>query len=218
MSGCFETKPFTDEFTTDASLEGWGVVYKDQHFYEPWEDEEDTLIDELELMTVLVALQILPILKSQANLRVFCDNTVANAYIKYMGGKVKRLDIIARQIWDLLEKHDAFLTATYVQSAKNVADKFTRGFSQETKRFFDLEVQLNPSVFRQKIWKKGPFIPQIDWFASNANKQLPRFCAWKEGTDGAEYRDAFMHNWGSEPGYLFPPFALLPKVQRPHLF
>ena len=81
MSRCFETQPFTNEFTTDASLEGWGVVYTSQHFFGPWEDEEETLIDELELMTVMVALEIFPVVKDQANLQVFCDNTVAIAYM-----------------------------------------------------------------------------------------------------------------------------------------
>ena len=52
-----------------------------QHFFGPWEDEEETLIDELELMTVMVALEIFPVVKDQANLQVFCDNTVAIAYM-----------------------------------------------------------------------------------------------------------------------------------------
>jgi hypothetical protein len=143
---------------------------------------------------------------------VYCDNTVAIAYINHMGGNVNRLHKIARQIWDLLEEHDAFLTATYIASAANIADQYTRGFERNEKRFFDLEVQLNPRVFQAEIFRQGPFSPHVDWFASRFNTQLPRFCAWQEGIEGAEFIDAFVHNWSLCPGYMFPPFGLLPKV------
>jgi site-specific recombinase XerD len=200
-------------FTADASLEGWGVVHHDTYRCGPWEDSDDP-IDELELTTVLIALQVLPILQPGANLRVYCDNTVAIAYVNHMGGNVARLHYIARQIWDVLEEHDAFLTAVYVPSAANIADKYTRGFAPATKRFFDLEVQLDPSVFRATILSEGPFSPCFDWFASCFNAQLPRFCAWQEGLDGAELIDAFAHDWSSFPGYMFPPFGLIPKVLK----
>jgi hypothetical protein len=197
----------------DASLEGWGVVYEDQSFSGLWDDTY-TSIDELELATILVALEVLPVLTPSANLRVFCDNTVAIAYVNHMGGKVPRLNVVARRIWDLLEDKNAFLTATYVASAANVADSLTRGFLAKTRRFFDLEVQLNPSIFHSHVLYSGPFVPEIDWFASCHNKQLPRFCAWQEGLHGAEYLDAFQHDWSQTPGYMFPPFALLPKVLK----
>jgi hypothetical protein len=210
IARCFETQPFSAEFTTDASLEGWGVVFGEQYYYGAWEQQEEP-IDELELMTILIALQLLPILHQNANLRVFCDNTVAIAYVNHMGGNVRRLNSIARQIWDLLEEKNAFLTAVYVPSAKNIADQYTRGVVNN-KRFFDLEVQLNPVVFRDYVLGKGPFSPEIDWFASADNTQLPRFCAWQEGIDGAEMIDAFAHAWSNDVGYMFPPFGLIPKV------
>jgi hypothetical protein len=128
-----------------------------------------------------------------------------------MGGNVRRLDTIAREIWDLLEEHEAFLTAVYVPSADNIADQFTRGVVSK-KRFFDLEVQLNPEIFQTCVAHQGPFQPEIDWFASAYNTQLPRFCAWQEGVEGAEYVDAFVHCWSTCPGYMFPPFGLIPKV------
>jgi hypothetical protein len=76
-------------------LEGWGVVHGNQYFYGPW-DNEETFIDELELTTVLLALQILPVLTVGANLRVFCDNTVAIAYINHMGGNVVSLKTLSK--------------------------------------------------------------------------------------------------------------------------
>jgi hypothetical protein len=213
ISRCFQDKPFTATFTTDASLEGWGVVFGDEYKCGTWEDNDDP-IDELELTTILIALQVLPVLKPRANLQVFCDNTVAIVYVNHMGGKVRRLDRIARQIWDLVEAKDAFLTAVYVPSAQNVADQFTRGFDENCHRFHDLEVQLNPAVFHNTILGHGLFSPDFDWFASCDNKQLPRFCAWQEGREGAEFVDAFAHDWSQTVGYMFPPFGLLPKVLR----
>jgi hypothetical protein len=210
ISRCFQVQPFSADFTTDASLEGWGVVYNDESYYGVWEDRDEH-IDELELATVLIALQLLPIVTTGANLRVFCDNTVAIAYINNMGGNVKRLEVLARHIWQILEKKSAFLTAVYVPSERNVADQYTRGVVTN-KRFFDLEVQLNPEIFLSHVLGKGPFTPEFDWFASSFNTQLPRFCAWQEGREGAECIDAFVHDWSCVVGYMFPPFGLLPKV------
>ncbi len=188
------------------------MVHDDEYLYGPWEADETRPIDELELTTILLALQLLPVLQEDAHLHVYCDNTVAIAYVNHMGGNVGRLHRIARQIWDLLEEYNAFLTATYVASADNVADQYTRGFEAKSKRFFDLEVQLNPSVFQNVVLAKGPFTPEIDWFASCFNAQLPRFCVWQEGLEGAEFFDAFKHDWSQCPGYMFPPFGLLTKV------
>ncbi len=187
------------------------MVHAGNSYYGPW-DNTRTSIDELKLATILVALEILPVLTSNANLHVFCDNTVAIAYVNHMGGKIPRLNILARRIWDLLEAQNATLTATYVASVDNIADLFTRDFSARTRRFFDLEVQLNPEIFANHVLREGPFTPKIDWFASCFNTQLPRFCAWQEGVEGAEFIDAFQQRWSTCPGYMFPPFSLLPKV------
>jgi hypothetical protein len=73
---------------------------------------------------------------------------------------------------------------------------------------------VNPVVFSSQILSSGPFIPEIDWFASCDNAQLPRFCAWPEGTTGAECIDAFQQDWSCVPGYMCPLFALLPKVLK----
>jgi hypothetical protein len=208
ISTCFETREFTEELTTDASLEGWGAIWREKRVFGVWEDVTLNPIDELEMRAVLAALQTLPILQHGVNVLLHCDNTTAVAYINKMGGTVHRLHVIARQIWDLLEKQNAFMHAVYVPSAENPADELTRGFKRS--KFLDLEVQLNPEVF-QSWFQTGPFIPTIDWFASSSNTQLPRFCSWLPSPD-ATFTDAFSHNWGGEPGYMFPPFSLLPRI------
>ncbi len=195
---------------TDASLEGWGAIWKHQRIYGGWEKEE-LRIDELELQTVLFALQSFPILQEHKVISVRCDNTVAVAYLNHMGGRIPRLDKIARKIWHYLEDNKAFILATYIPTDINPADELTRGLVSRA-QVRDIEVQLNPTVFHQ-LKSQGPFQPVIDWFASSLNSQLPRFYTWSEVSKaGAEGYDAFSFFWGEEVGYMFPPFNLLTRV------
>jgi hypothetical protein len=197
---------------TDASLQGWGAIWEGREFFGPWESEEEERIDELELLAVLFAVQIWPLeVESGVTVHLWCDNQVAVSYIRKMGGRVERLDKIARQIWLELEKRDSFMVASYINTHENPADALTRGVSNK-RQLLDLEVQLNPLVF-DELLQSGPFTPVIDWFASSDNHQLPRFYAWKRDS-AAEGIDAFDFDWGFEPGYIFPPFTLIPRILR----
>jgi hypothetical protein len=208
----FEEPQPTTTVTTDASLEGWGVIWEEKQAFGGWEKEE-TRIDALELKTVLFALQIFPVAQRHKVISVRCDNTVAVAYLNNMGGRIPRLDRIARRIWHHLESHDAFIVATYIATDVNPADALTRGLVSRA-QIRDVEVQLNPQLFAQ-IKLRGPFSPVIDWFASSLNYQLPRFYVWREVSRSmAEGTDAFSYHWGHECGYMFPPFSLLPRVIR----
>ncbi len=79
----------------------------------------------------------------------------------------------------------------------------------------DTEVQLNPAVFHQ-LKNSGPFQALIDWFALDENAQLPRLFTWfANGQTAAEGNDAFTHSWSNTPGYMFPPFSLIPRIIHP---
>jgi hypothetical protein len=191
-------------------LEGWGAIWEGQQVFGGWEKEESR-IDELELQAVLAALQSFPIAQTHKVIRARVDNTVAVAYINHMGGRIPRLNRIARKIWDVLEANDAFLIATYIPTHENPADELTRGLVSKFQTR-DIEVQLNPSTFRW-LKNRGPFQPVIDWFASSVNAQLPRFYSWIETEkSAAEGFDAFSFSWRSECGYMFPPFNLIPRI------
>ncbi len=206
----FEQLIPTTTIITDASLEGWGAIWGQQQVFGSWEKDE-VRIDELELKTVLMALQTFPVAKEHSVISVRCDNTVAVAYINHMGGRISRLNKIATQIWELLERHNSFVIATYIPTHENPADQLTRGVVSQA-QIRDIEVQLNPRIFAN-IQDRGPFFPVIDWFATSANTQLPRFYTWREVSQStAEGYDAFSFNWGREVGYMFPPFNLLPRV------
>ncbi len=144
-------------------------------------------------------------------IQLCCDNQVAVAFIRNMGGRVERLDKIARQIWLELEGRNLFMVASYIDTDENPADLLTRGVSNK-RQLLDVEVQLNPDVFCEAV-RSGPFVPVIDWFASVENAQLLRFYAWR-ADPSAEGIDAFDFCWGVEPGFMFPPFALIPRILR----
>lgn len=99
----------TTTLITDASLQGWGVIWDGDEFYGPWESEDECLINELELLAVLFAIQIWPLeQQDHVTIQLWCDNQVAVAYLRNMGGRVERLDRIARSIWCELEKEVLF--------------------------------------------------------------------------------------------------------------
>jgi hypothetical protein len=208
----FRKREFSHRLTTDASLEGWGAICGQQQVYGVWQPRDSPLIDELELETVLLALRQLPISFRGAIISLRIDNQVAMAYVNNMGGKVARLDVIAREIWTFLATNNAFMVASYVPSRDNPADDLTRLFRRQDVRTLELEGMLHPDLFHFILERSNP-APEIDWFASEANAQLPVFCAWTEAPS-AVFFDAFSQDWTQLIGYMFPPFSLLPRILR----
>jgi hypothetical protein len=197
---------------TDASLQGWGFIYEGQEFFGPWDSESEERIDECELLAILYAIQCWPIdLREGSVIQLWCDNQVAVAYMRNLGGRVERLNTIAREIWLELEKRKVWLVASYINTKDNPADALTRGVTNK-RQLLDCEVKLNSLVFDELV-TQGPFRPQIDWFASSRNAQLPRFYSWNRDP-AAEGVDAFAFPWNVEEGYIFPPFVLIPRILR----
>jgi hypothetical protein len=163
-------------------------------------------------MAILFAVQCWPChVSSGTVIQLWCDNQVAVAYIRNMGGRVERLDRVAREIWSKLEARDVFMLLSYINTKVNPADALTRGVSNK-KQLLDCEVQLKPEIFQWLI-QQGPFEPDVDWFASSVNAQLPRYYTWN-ADPAAEGVDAFWFYWGKENGYVYPPFALIPRILR----
>jgi hypothetical protein len=204
----FNPRQPSTTLTTDASLQGWGAIWGEEKIFGAWEEVEDR-IDELELLTVLLALQTWDLAQRHDTILLRCDNTVAVAYVNHKGGRIERLNEIAQKIWCHLENHGSFMIAAYIATDVNPADALTRGVVSNV-QLKDIEVQLNPDSFRF-LMTQGPFCPNIDWFASSMNAQLDRFYSWKP-EPAAEGIDAFSFFWGMEPGYIFPPFCLIPRI------
>jgi hypothetical protein len=130
-----------------------------------------------------------------------------------MGGRIFRVNRVAKRIWEKLEEAGSFMQAVYIAMGDNPADALTRGITSR-KRMLDTEVQLNPLIF-QTIYAVGPFVPTVDWFASDVNHQLPEFYVWHhQSQTAAKGFDAFTVSWTSKPGYVFPLFSLIPRILR----
>jgi hypothetical protein len=208
----FEVPIPSSTLITDASLEGWGIIWDGVELFGPWDTECEERIDECELLAILYAVQCWPAeVPDGSTVQLWCDNQVAVAYIRNMGGRVERLDRVAREIWTELEKRQVFMIASYINTKENPADALTRGVTNK-RQLLDCEVQLNPSVF-ESLCVQGPFCPEVDWFASSENHQLSRFYSWKPNP-AAEGCDAFSFYWGDVNGYIYPPFVLIPRILR----
>jgi hypothetical protein len=208
----FEYMVPTSTLITDASLEGWGIIWDGHEMFGPWDTEFEEGIDECELLAILYVMQSWPAnVPAGTVIQLWCNNQVAVSYVQNMGGRVECLDRIARKIWLELEQRKVFMVVSYINTKENPADALTRGVTNK-RQLLDCEVQIKPEVFE---WLKtcGPFVPWIDWFASYVNAQLPRYFSWNRDP-AAEAVDAFNFDWGGTEGYMFPPFTLIPRILR----
>jgi hypothetical protein len=212
IQNTFASRQFSAHFTTDASMEGWAGVFGSKKVSGIWDEVDDQVeIAFLELKAVYLALQAFFRETRNATIHLSIDNTVAMAYVNHMGGRIPRYDALARRIWRFLEERDMFIVASFVPSHKNKADYLTRLSKQRLAwRFQELEFQLLPKWFNFAC-KHFKCRPTIDWFASDDNAQIPRFCAW-ESAKRASCFDAFAYSWSVDISYIFPPFALIPRV------
>lgn len=213
LKNSFLPPKFSLFLVTDASLQGWGAVCGDQKLAGTWDFDDTIEIAFLELKAIWLAVKHLSHILQDQVIHLSTDNQVAQCYVNKMGGRRPSYNRVAVKIWALLEARNAFMSAFYVKSSDNVADPLSRlSSSRSLDRFRDIEFQLLPAWFKE-ISDMFGFQPEIDWFASPRNTQLPTFCVWEAG-EGASFFDAFGHDWSVAKAYLFPPFALIPRVLR----
>jgi hypothetical protein len=193
-------------------LSGWGAICGEITIWEAWNGSEPQDMAFLELNAVLRALVALPISWFRQSIHLRTDSVTAQAYINKMGGGIERLSILVSRIWSFLEQHEAFLVAFYIPTQENPADPFSRMATRRFHRFLDTELHLSPSIFSSAC-THFHILPTIDWFASDDNHLLPRFCVFRF-SQRACASDAFSLSWATEVSYLFPPFSLLNRVLR----
>jgi hypothetical protein len=141
-----------------------GGVMNNQKVSGRWTQAETLLhINVLELRAVQFALlTLVPDLTSQ-NIQIQIDNSSAVAYINHMGGThSKRMNSIAKEIWDWAIQRNIHLTAVHIPGLENVkADFLSRHFLDQ------MEWQLNRFLFNKIVLNL--FHPQVDLFASRLN-------------------------------------------------
>ena len=130
-------------------------------------------INELELLAIYHGVRAFCKHYTDVHIKVMCDNTTAVSHINNMGGtKSLRCNQQTKLIWSWCEKRSIWLTAAFIPGIENIeADSASRKFNENT------EWMLNPDIFASIANKFG--WPEIDLFASLANKQIKNFASWK---------------------------------------
>ena len=191
---------------TDASLEGWGAHLGLFQIADRWKGLWlDQHINVLELEAVFRALQYFQSRVQNLCVMVRSDNTTTVAYINRQGGTHSRsLWLVTKRLFAWCQRHKVTLQARHLPGKENtIADLLSRLQGAPT------EWSLSPLVI-PLIWQVFGQ-PTVDLFASEANAQLPVFCALSPG--GGVWRiDAFSFPWLPALAYAFPPFALIPRV------
>lgn len=194
---------------TDASSHGWG--YFDQthqvHYGEQWDEEvsDSTHINVLELRAVRLMLEHRGEVLSNKHVRVFADNTTTVACISKGGSaRSKPCQQETEAIWEATDNRDTMLTIRFCPGVDNIeADWASRVFTDAG------EWSLDRAIVQELFRKLGK--PNIDMFASRANKQLPEFVS-RDFDRSAAGTDALALDWHDTNGFFFPPFSCLSRV------
>ncbi|CAB0017744.1 unnamed protein product [Nesidiocoris tenuis] len=159
--------------SSDASRTGWGCICRNERAF-GWWSEDDLLnhINFLELKAIFLGLQSFASNLENIKILIRTDNTTALASVNKMGSiQHKKLNTLARKIWQWCEARNIWIFASYITSKDNhEADAASRILPPET------EWMLDENVFQSIISYLGQ--PKIDLFASYHNTKCPTFISW----------------------------------------
>jgi hypothetical protein len=197
--------------TTDSSMLGWGAVVTDSVLYTGghWDfQEQQHHINYLELEAAFLGLQCFCADSSDIHVRLFLDNMVAISYIENMGGRIRELNYLARDIWDWCIDRNIWCSAAHIPGVENIeADRLSRKLNP------DIEWMISHVVFTGISDAYDFQDSSIDLFASRINRQLPGYVSYLPDPE-AHAVDAFSLCWSNVNGlmYLFPPFSILDRT------
>ena len=200
------------EIFTDASLQGYGVHWNGVSIGQQW-SSDDMLsygdnINCLELKAAEYALRSYKKELSGKHVLLRIDNTTAVSYINLMGGTHStRCNEIARSVWRHAIDNNIHLSAAHIAGTDNTdADYASRNFVNP-----DIELCIEGHEFNH-MCKQLHINPDIDLFATYANRKVDKFVSWKPDPCSVNV-DAFSLDWNDFTSiYIFPPFSLLGRV------
>ena len=193
-------------FWSGASDVGWGAHFDRQVASGLWDSHQAALsINARELLAVQLGLRQFQSSLQGRTVAVFCDNTMAGAYLRKEGGtRSPLLNSLAQEILRWTESLSIRLAPQFFPGSNNVlADALSRPHQLPQSEWL-----LNMTVFLslRKFWPV-----QIDLFATSENRRCsiyfsPFHDPMSAGTD------AFLQFWDGLQAYAFPPVAIIPRV------
>lgn len=200
-----------EEFHSDASLKGFGGVFKEEVFGDEWCDTDlercGQNINALEMMAVWHGLKAFQAIFCNKSILVRCDNSTAVHYINNMGAQGSDVcNLLAKDIWQWCKSQSIKLAASFIPGKCNVeADHMSR-LHENT------ECSLSHQAFQKIVSFFG--MPEIDLFASASNAKVAKYVSWKPDKFALSV-DAFNLNWEAyDLIYVFPPFSQLLRIVR----
>ncbi|CAJ0939180.1 unnamed protein product [Ranitomeya imitator] len=195
--------------TTDASLIGWGAVFRHLTVQGRWSSQESTLpINVLEIRAIFLSLRHWERILRGLPVRIQTDNATAVAYVNHQGGT--RSSLALAEVSKILLWAEAtvpVISAVHIPGVDNWAADF---LSREG--LAAGEWSLHPEVFHQICLRWGT--PDVDLTASRINRKVPQFVS-RSRDPLAVGVDALAIPWSQfELPYLFPPLPLLPKLLK----
>jgi ribonuclease HI len=192
--------------TTDASLMAWGAHMDGHKVQGTWTSLQSQFhINVLEMLAVFKALKAFRLFNRVVLVQT--DNTTVISYINKAGGtRSPQLCQITWEMFAWCQDNKVQLQAVHIPGTKNLlADRLSRHLSSPT------EWELNDQVVSRLFTMWGH--PQIDLFATNINKKLPRYCSLFPDPQ-AHHQDALAIRWTYLYAFAFPPLAILSRVLR----
>ncbi|CAJ0935493.1 unnamed protein product [Ranitomeya imitator] len=189
--------------TTDASLLGWGAVFRHLTVQGRWSLRESSLpINVLEIRAIFLSLRHWERILRGLPVRIQTDNATAVAYVNHQGGT--RSSLALAEISKILLWAEAtvpVISAVHIPGVENWAADF---LSREG--LAAGEWSLHPEVFHQICLRWGT--PDVDLTASRVNRKVPQFVS-RSRDPLAVGVDALAIPWSQfELPYLFPPLPL----------
>ena len=197
----------TEIITTDASLEGYGALYRCQELSGSWTVSQARLhINVLEALCVKKALEYWEHQLLGKSVLIQTDNTTVVSHLNRGSGcRSVTQHLVIRSLLLWCHARQITVTARHLPGRYNqLADLLSR-----RDQVIATEWTLHPSIMLSIIqtWEQ----PNLDLFATRWNKQLPVFMSPVLDPTAVAV-DAMSQSWTGLTAYAFPPFKLIPSV------
>jgi hypothetical protein len=191
---------------TDASQEAWGAhlnigPQELQACSQAWEKEDRRkhITHQEALASAKAVENLLRHIPQGCHLNIQSDAT-STVWAWRKGSKIQQLNQPIRQQMVQLAKKRVHVTADHIPGKQNTrADWLSRHPDPKNYR-------LNPAVYRQ-VCQHFNYIPEMDMFASKANKQCKKYCSWR--ADISSQGNAFHMTWTNTKGWMNPPWDII---------